>query len=158
MQNTILSRIIAHFNDRTIESNKNIDLKQKNTRQDDYLVTCKKQHFTICGCNSPVFYLFYSQTDKYKHTHWIFTIQAFFTDLGSDAVSSWSTWSLRCSRYRQSSCPGSPASVPWPPLFPAPSKRALWCPSEAPAPPGRTPPPLRWMLHLLDHPAPACRT
>lgn len=83
---------------------------------------------------------------------------AFITDLESDAVSSWSKWSWMCSRYRLSSCHGSPASVPWLHLSPAPSWSALWCLSGAPGSPGRIPPLLQWMQHQPGHPAPAWKT
>lgn len=129
------------------------------------VVTCWK-YFTSCSCNSPDFtcgYRIINKHSEYKWPHWLLTrgltpSAAFTTDLGSDAVSSWSTWSWRCSRYRRSSSLGSPASVLWPPLFPAPSWSALWYPFGAPAPPGRTPPPLWWMLHQSVHPAPAWKT
>lgn len=83
---------------------------------------------------------------------------AFSTDLESDAASSWSKWSWRCSRCRRSSSLCSPASELWPPLFPAPSWSALWYPAWVPAPPGPTPPPLWWTLHRLARPAPEWKT
>lgn len=80
------------------------------------------------------------------------------TDLVWDAVPSWSMWSSTCSRCRQNSSLGPPASEPSPPLFPAPSLNSPVCPSAVPAPQGPTPPPLRWKLLLWNHPVPLWKT
>lgn len=80
------------------------------------------------------------------------------TDLGLDFASSWNRWLWTCSRCTPSSCHGSPASAPWPPLCPAPSWTALVCPCWAPGSPGRTPPPQPWRPHPQDRPAPGWKS